>query len=90
VSIATTVILIALPALALWIPTIILGVREARRKNRSAHWMWLGINPMAAWVAFVVMTTLPPLKECCQCGEKVKAHAKICPYCMTPLSSTRG
>lgn len=80
-------IVIILIMLALWVPPIILGVRVARRKNRSAQWMWFGVQPMLGWIAFAVLASLPPLKECSQCAEKVKAHAKICPYCLTPFAS---
>ena len=47
----------------------------------------LGVQPMLGWIAFAVLASLPPLKECSQCAEKVKAHAKICPYCLTPFAS---
>jgi len=80
-------ILIFLFVLALWVPPIILGVRAARRKNRSSHWMWFGVHPMMGWIAFAVLASLPALKECSHCAEKVKAHAKICPYCMTPFTA---
>lgn len=82
-----TGVLIVLIVLALWVPPIILGVRVARRKNRSAQWMWFGVHPMLGWIAFAVLASLPPLKECSQCAEKVKAHAKICPYCLTPFAT---
>ena len=80
-------ILIALLVVALWVTPVILGVKTARRKHRSPQWMWFGVHPMMGWVAYAVLAALPPLKECSQCGEKVKAHAKICPYCMTSLPS---
>jgi len=82
-----TGVIIVLIVLALWVPPIILGVRVARRKNRSAQWMWFGVHPMLGWIAFAVLASLPPLKECSQCAEKVKAHAKICPYCLTPFAT---
>lgn len=82
-----TGIIIFLVLILLWVPPILLGVRAAHKNNRSAQWMWFGIHPMMGWIAYAVLANLPPLKECSQCAEKVKAHAKICPYCMTPFSS---
>jgi hypothetical protein len=71
--------------LCLWILPVVLGVKAAKRNNRSPHWMWFGIHPLGGWIAFLVLQFAPPQKCCSQCGEKVKAHAKICPYCMTPF-----
>lgn len=66
-----------------WVLPIWLGLRAARRNNRSGLWMWFGFHPIGGWIAFSVLASLPPLKMCPQCGEKAKAHAKICPYCMS-------
>lgn len=66
-----------------WVLPIWLGLRAAHRNNRSGLWMWFGVHPMGGWIAFAVLASLPPLKMCPQCGEKAKAHAKICPYCMS-------
>lgn len=66
-----------------WVLPIWLGLRAARRNSRSGLWMWFGVHPIGGWIAFAVLASLPPLKMCPQCGEKAKAHAKICPYCMS-------
>jgi hypothetical protein len=66
-----------------WVLPIWLGLRAARRNNRSGLWMWFGVHPIGGWITFAVLASLPPLKMCPQCGEKAKAHAKICPYCMS-------
>lgn len=66
-----------------WILPIWLGLRAARKKNRSGHWMWFGCHPIGGWITFAVLVSLPPLRICPQCGEKSKSHAKICPYCMS-------
>ncbi len=29
------------------------GLRAAKAKGRSPHWMWLGIHPVSGWIAFV-------------------------------------
>jgi hypothetical protein len=33
-------------ALSLYIGLIVLGVRMAKRKNRSPHWFWFAVHPM--------------------------------------------
>lgn len=77
-------ILLALIFIALgWVLPIWLGLRAARKNNRSGLWMWFGFHPIGGWIAFAVLASLPPLKMCPQCGEKAKSHAKICPYCMS-------
>jgi len=40
---------------ALWIPPIVLGVKWARLKGVSPHWMWFGVHPLGAWIAFAVI-----------------------------------
>lgn len=75
--------------LCLWVLPIVLGVKAAKRNNRSPHWMWFGIHPFGGWIAFLVLQFATPLKCCSQCGEKVKAHAKVCPYCTTPFGEVQ-
>jgi len=66
-----------------WVLPIWLGLRAARKNNRSGAWMWFGFHPIGGWIAFAVIASLPPLRMCPQCGEKAKSHAKICPYCLS-------
>jgi hypothetical protein len=65
-----------------WVIPIRLGLRQAREKDRSPEWMWFGIHPFSGWVMYFVLKSLPALKSCPNCTEKVKAHAKVCPYCL--------
>lgn len=74
-----TVIIIGV--LVLWVLPVLLGIREARTKNRSPHWMWTCIYPLLAWIPYLVMRSLPRLKNCPQCAEKVNENARICRYC---------
>lgn len=66
-----------------WVLPIWLGLRVARKNNRSGLWMWFGLHPIGGWIAFSVLASLPSLKICPLCGEKARFHAKICPYCMS-------
>ncbi len=72
----------------LWVLPIILGVRTARGKNRSPHWMWLGIYPVLAWIPYAVMRSLPVLKTCPHCLEKVHVEARVCPHCTTRIDGS--
>lgn len=47
--------------------------------------MWFGLHPISGWIAFLILRALPPLKACAKCGENAKAHARVCPYCLTPF-----
>jgi hypothetical protein len=44
----------------LWVLPIMLGVRAAREKNRSPHWMWFGIHPVTGLIAYLVLRFSKP------------------------------
>ena len=67
--------------LLIWILPVILGIRTAKKRNRSPHWMWFGIYPIAGWVAFLILRFLPERKVCGSCGKKVDSGARFCPAC---------
>lgn len=73
--------------LGAWVSLIVFGIKAAKKKNRSPHWMWFGIHPFGALIVFIVMQVLPPLKECPNCRERVKGHAKVCAYCQHPFET---
>lgn len=75
--------------LCLWVLPTVLGIQAAKRNHRSPHWMWFGVHPFGAWIAFLVLQFAAPQKACGQCGERVKAHARLCPYCMTPFPESQ-
>jgi len=72
---------ILLIALGIWASLIVFGVKTAKKKNRSPHWMWFGIHPVGAVVVFIVMMCLDPLKVCPQCARPSPPGARVCPYC---------
>jgi hypothetical protein len=39
--------------LGLTLLPVILGVRAARAKGRSPHWMWFGVHPVTGWIAYI-------------------------------------
>jgi hypothetical protein len=77
----TGVAVLALVLVAIWIGMVVLGVRFAKKKNRSPHWMWFGLHPVGALVVLIVMASLSPQRECPRCCRKVPAEASVCSYC---------
>lgn len=69
-----------------YIALVILGVRTAKRKNRSPHWMWFGLHPVGLIIVLIVLASVGPLKECPRCAQKAKAYARLCAYCGTALA----
>lgn len=67
--------------LVIWIVCLIVGIKTAKEKSRSAHWMWFGLHPLGAIIVCIIMLTLGPLKVCPSCALKSKVFAKLCPYC---------
>lgn len=74
-------VLVALIVLAVYAGLIILGVRLAKSKKRSPHWMWFAVHPMGLLIVLIVMACLQPLKECPQCAQTMKAQARLCAFC---------
>ena len=56
-------VFVALSLIALvggfWIWPIFLGIKAAKEKGRSPHWMWFGLNPLGGWIALAVLRSLP-------------------------------
>ena len=42
-----------------WIWPIFLGIKTAKEKGRSPHWMWFGVYPIGGWIALAVLRSLP-------------------------------
>lgn len=46
-------VLFAVVGLTFWLTPIWLGVRAAKAKGKSPHWMWFGLHPISGWIAFI-------------------------------------
>ena len=67
--------------LAIWITPIPIGIKKAKQKGYSPHWMWFGIFPIYGWLAFLILCLVPKMKRCMNCNEKNKLYAKTCQRC---------
>jgi hypothetical protein len=67
--------------LAIWIVPVPLGIKKAKQKELSPHWMWFGVLPLYGWVAFLVLCLVPKMKKCANCGERNKLYARTCQRC---------
>ena len=75
--------------LAFWIVPVVLGIRAAVAKGVSPHWMWFGLHPFGAWIAFLVIRFgVRQRKRCPQCAETLLSHAKVCAYCGHPFDGS--
>jgi hypothetical protein len=73
---------------ALWVPPIMLGIKWARRKGLSPHWMWFGVHPLTGWIAFwMIRYKVTPRRACGSCGSFVPSNARFCPNCKAELSA---
>ena len=75
-----------LVAVLFWVVPITVGIKQARKKNRSPHWMWFGIHPVGGYIMMIVLLSLGPLKLCRTCGQKSKDFARVCAYCQTSFT----
>ena len=79
------VLLFVLIFFGAWASLIYFGVKTAKKKNRSPHWMWFGVHPVGALVVFIVMMVIEPLKLCPNCAHPTPTGAQVCPYCAYSL-----
>src|SRR5574341_801671 len=78
---AFVVLFIVLIFLGIWASLIVFGVKAAKKKHRSPHWMWFGVHPVGALIVFIVMMCLEPLTVCPQCARPSPPAARLCPFC---------
>jgi len=74
-------VIMVLLILAIWIVPIPLGIKKAKQKGYSPHWMWFGILPMYGLLAFLILCIVSKMKKCAHCGERNKVYAKHCQRC---------
>ena len=65
----------------LWVWPIRRGLAIAREKNRSPHWLWFGLHPFGAWIAYAILRSAKALRQCPDCAETIQADASICRHC---------
>lgn len=68
----------------LWVVPVVLGVRWAKRKGLSPHWMWFGVHPLTGWIAFWIIRYRAANRGCPACGKSVPSASKFCPHCKAP------
>lgn len=56
-------VLYVLLILALYIAPVVLGVRVAKARGRSPHWMWFGLHPVSGWIAYFWLRSSRPVGE---------------------------
>jgi len=67
--------------LVFWVLPACLGVRWALAKGYSPLWMLFGLHPIGAWIAAIVMGSLPARAQCLKCRAFVRQDFALCPYC---------
>jgi len=50
---------VVIGVLALTITPVILGIKAAKRKGISPHWMWFGLHPIGGWIAYLIIRSRP-------------------------------
>jgi len=74
--------------LTMWVLPIYLGIRAAKRKHYSPHWMWFGVHPLTGWAACIVLHCLSARVACPGCAEYVGQKYRICPYCQASTAKS--
>lgn len=64
-----------------WVIPIRYGIRTAKAKGYSPHWMWFGIYPVGGWIAWLILACLARRQQCRNCGGYLASHFRVCPYC---------
>ena len=80
--------LFVMAVIVFWVLPIVLGIRCARRKRYSPHWMWFGVHPLGGWCVFIVLTALPARRICGTCGGYVAEYFRLCPYCHASMENS--
>jgi hypothetical protein len=81
---------ISVAILASWIVSVVLGVKWAKRNGVSPHWMWFGLHPLGAWIAFPIIRWGSEISQVGNTAVKWVVGKVACPSCgkFTPINST--
>jgi ribosomal protein L40E len=61
---------------------VVAGIRCAKMKSISPHWMWFGIHPVTGWIAYLIITSRKSdTKICYRCAARLYIGAEQCPGC---------
>jgi len=71
----------------IWIYPIHRGIKVAKVKGLSPHWMWFGVHPLGGWIAFLIIRFGVKRLPCPTCGAPMKPALRFCPNCGQPVSS---
>lgn len=78
-------------ALLIWITPIVVGVKSAKSKGLSPHWMWFGVHPLGGWIAYIVVACRRGRDAMCtSCGHTWALSFGFCPTCGAQLRPTLG
>ena len=83
-------LVVTLALLPLQIYALVLGVKAAKRKGISPHWMWFGFHPFTAFIAYAVIAwVIERRTECPSCHRQTSPKYDFCPGCKTALQESR-
>lgn len=72
---------LGLAAVALYIVMVVDGVKVAKQKGRSPHWMWFALHPVGGVIVYICLRGVKPLQRCPRCGTQVPLFVEVCPAC---------
>lgn len=64
-----------------WIACVVLGVKWAKQNRISPHWMWFGIHPAGAWVAYPIIRWGGAISRVDNKDVRWAAGKVACPSC---------
>lgn len=77
--------IIVISMLAAWAALVYFGIQAARRKGVSPHWMWFGLHPVGAVIAFMVLRFGVQSRE----SEMLLQGRVVCTACHHAASEAR-
>ena len=73
--------LVGVAAIVFYIVMVVHGVKIAKRKGRSPHWMWFALHPLSGVIAYICLRRARPLQRCPRCSTRVPVVYEVCPAC---------